>query len=259
MSDIGKEASKHTFDDDLDSLITEIGTQGLEDDVRPESPITSATLISQAVGQYLASRAAQFDAILFDVGGVMLTNGWDHIERAAVMQHFSLDTSDFEARHPEPYDALERDTISLSAYLDATVFYQPRSFTEDDFIEAMKAQSQPIPSNAIGVLAEIAASKIWLVGVLNNECRQLHEYRMEKYAIGHHLDVQLSSCYLALRKPEPAIYKRAIDILGRPAERVIFIDDRANNTAAAATAGMHAIQFQGEDQLRHQLQQLGIL
>ena len=203
--------------------------------------------------------STQFDVVLFDVGGVLLTNGWDHNERAAIFQQFSLDKAAFEARHPDPYDAWERDTISPSDYLKATVFYEPRPFTEEQFIEAMKVLSVPIPDNAISVLEEIAASGKFMVGVLNNESRLLHEYRMKKYGIGQHLDLQLSSCYLGMRKPDADIYRRAIDILGRPASRIVFIDDRKGNADAAAAAGMTAIQFLGEVKLRHDLQQLGIL
>ncbi len=200
-----------------------------------------------------------YDAVLFDVGGVLLTNGWDHNERAELFAEFHLDKATFEARHPAPYDALERDTISMSEYLKATIFYEPRSFTEADFIEAMKLVSVPIPSNAIGILGEISASDSYLVGVLNNESRLLHEYRMEKYNLAQYLDVQLSSCYLGMRKPETEIYRRAIDIVGRPAGRIVFIDDRKGNCDAAAATGMRAIPFLGEEKLRSDLQQLGIL
>jgi putative hydrolase of the HAD superfamily len=203
--------------------------------------------------------STRWDAVLFDVGGVLLTNGWDHNERAALFAQFHLDKAQFEARHPEPYDALERDRISMDEYLDATVFYEPRPFTRDEFIEAMKAVSVPIPSNAIGILGEIAASDKYLVGVLNNESRLLHEYRMKKYHLAQHLDVQFSSCYLGMRKPDLDIYRRAIDILGCPGERIVFIDDRKGNADAAAEAGMHAIQFLGEEKLRFDLQQIGIL
>jgi putative hydrolase of the HAD superfamily len=201
----------------------------------------------------------KFEVVLFDVGGVLLTNGWDHVERAAVLDQFHLDRAAFEARHPDPYDALERDTITMQDYLNATIFYEPRPFTPDDFIASMKVQSKPIPSNALGVLGEIAASDSWLVGLLNNESRLLHEYRMEKFGIEKHLDIQLSSCYLGLRKPDADIYRRALDILGRPADHVLFIDDRKGNADAAAAAGMHAIQFLGEEQLRRDLKQIGIL
>ena len=203
--------------------------------------------------------STQWDAVLFDVGGVMLTNGWDHNERAELFTQFHLDKATFEARHPEPYDALERDTISMSDYLKATVFYEPRPFTEAEFIEAMKAVSVPIPSNAIGILGEIAASDKYLVGVLNNESRLLHEYRMEKYDLAQHLDIQLASCYVGMRKPDLDIYRRAVDIVGRPAGRIVFIDDRKGNCDAAAAVGIHAIQFLGEEKLRFDLQQIGIL
>jgi len=143
--------------------------------------------------------------------------------------------------------------------LNATVFYEPRSFTPDEFIETMKAQSVPIPSNAMGILSEIAAAGKWLVGLLNNESRLLHEYRMEKYGLEQYLDVQLSSCYLGMRKPDADIYRRAIDIVGKPANRILFIDDRAGNTEAARNAGMNAIQFLGEDRLRAQFKELEIL
>jgi putative hydrolase of the HAD superfamily len=200
-----------------------------------------------------------YDAVLFDVGGVLLTNGWDHNERAVLFEQFHLDKATFEARHPKPYDALERDTISMSDYLKATIFYEPRSFTEAEFIEAMKLVSVPIRSNAIGILGEIAASDSYLVGVLNNESRLLHEYRMEKYNLAQYLDVQLSSCYLGMRKPDADIYRRAVDIVGRPAGRIVFIDDRKGNCDAAAATGMQAIQFLGEEKLRSDLQQIGIL
>jgi putative hydrolase of the HAD superfamily len=202
---------------------------------------------------------SQFDVILFDVGGVMLTNGWDHNERAVVLKQFGLDRETFESRHAKPYDAWERDSISAEEYLNASVFYEPRSFTSNEFIAAMKAQSVPIPSNAMGILKEVAAAGRWLVGLLNNESRLLHEYRMEKYGLEQYLDVQLSSCYLGMRKPDADIYSRAIDIAGKPANRILFIDDRAGNAEAARSAGMQAIQFLGEDQLRAQFKELEIL
>jgi putative hydrolase of the HAD superfamily len=210
----------------------------------------------------MPAAGSQIDVILFDVGGVMLTNGWDHNERAAVLDQFGIvgdARARLEAGHAAPYDALERDLITMDEFLQAAIFTEPRSFTPGEFLEAMKAQSKVIPDNAISVLTEISAAKKFLVGVLNNESRLLHEYRMKKFGIGQHLDIQFSSPYVALRKPEAAIYKRAIDILGCPADRIVFIDDRKGNADAAAASGMRAIQFLGEEQLRHDLKQLDVL
>src|SRR5271165_4250971 len=99
-----------------------------------------------------------FDVILFDVGGVLLTNGWDHVERAIVLDQFHLDRGEFEARHPQPYDAWERDATTVKEYLDATVFYEPRGFSQQEFLDAICAQSKLLPDGGLGILRELAAS-----------------------------------------------------------------------------------------------------
>ena len=200
-----------------------------------------------------------FDVILFDVGGVLLTNGWDHNERAQVLELFHLNVAEFEARHAKPYAAWEIGAISAESYLDATVFYEPRSFSRDDFFAAICAQSKPLPDGALGILEELAAANKCLLGTLNNEARETNEYRFDHFGLRKLFKVALSSCYLGLRKPEPIIYKTALDILCRPAEKVLFIDDREGNVAGAEAAGMKAIQFVGAGALRGELVSLGVI
>ena len=199
-----------------------------------------------------------FDVILFDIGGVLLTNGWDHCERAAVLDHFQLDKAEFERRHATANDPWERDLISARAYLDETVFYEPRSFAYDDFLEAIFAQSVELPNGALGILRELAASGRCMVGCLNNEAREPNEHRFGKFDLRRHFDVALSSCYIGLRKPKPEMYRRALDIVGKPADRILFIDDRPENAAAAAAAGMKTIWFKGADNLRRDLEYLTV-
>ncbi|MGA8670477.1 MAG: HAD-IA family hydrolase [Terracidiphilus sp.] len=199
-----------------------------------------------------------FDAILFDVGGVLLTNGWDHCERAIVLDQFRLDLAEFEARHSGPNDAWERDLITAKEYLDETLFYEPRDFSHREFLDAIFAQSKLLPDGGLGILQELAASHKCMLGVLNNEAREPNEYRFKTFGIRDHLKVAFSSCYLGLRKPGSAIYLRALDILGTPPQRVLFIDDRAENAAAAEAVGMRAIRFEGAAKLMGQLGELGV-
>ena len=199
-----------------------------------------------------------FDVILFDVGGVLLTNGWDHRERAAVLDQFHLDRAEFERRHPDANDAWERDAINAAQYLDATVFYEPRSFSKDEFMSAIFAQSNALPNGALGILRELSASHKYMLGVLNNEAREPNEYRFQNFGLREQVDVAFSSCYMGLRKPGEAIYRRALDILGTPGQRTLFIDDRTENAAAAASAGMQAICFTGADTLRSKLETLEV-
>ena len=197
-----------------------------------------------------------FDVILFDVGGVLLTNGWDHAERAAAVERFQLDAASFEASHLAAVDAWERGEITLDAYLYAAVFNQPRDFSREDFFAFMLAQSKLLPGGALGILAELAASNPCMLGCLNNEARETNDYRFDKFGLRRYFKVSLSSCYIGLRKPEPAMYRRALDILGVPPQRVLFIDDREENVAGAAAAGIHAFRFTGESALRSELEKL---
>ena len=200
-----------------------------------------------------------FDVVLFDVGGVLLTNGWDTRERALAIERFHLDMPGFEARHHAAYPAWERGAILVNAYLDATVFTEPRSFSHDEFFAFMLAQSKVLPDSGLGTLEELAASNKCMIGALNNEARETNKYRFETFGLFQYFKVALSSCYLGLRKPDAAIYQTSLDILGRPAERILFIDDRIENVTGAINAGMKAIQFVGEEKLRNDLASLGAL
>lgn len=200
-----------------------------------------------------------FDAILFDVGGVLLTNSWDTRERAAAVANFRLDAADFEARHLATYEAWERGEISGKAYLNAVVFHEPRSFPRGEFFAFLLAQSQLLPGGALPILEELFASNRYLLGALNNEARETNAHRFSRFGLRRYFKVAFSSCYVGLRKPEPAMYRRAIDILGCPPQRILFIDDREENVAGAAAAGIKAIRFTGAEALRAELKNLRVL
>jgi putative hydrolase of the HAD superfamily len=195
-----------------------------------------------------------FDVILFDVGGVLLTNGWDHGERAAAARQFGLDLAPFEARHATVVDPWEKGDIDWVAYADAAIFNEPRPFSRDEFFAFILTQSKILPDGALGTLAELAASKNFMLGCLNNEARETNDYRFATFGLRQYFKVAFSSCYVGLRKPHVEIYRRAIDILGTPPERILFIDDRQENVDGALQAGMRGLQFEGEQQLRKQLQ-----
>jgi putative hydrolase of the HAD superfamily len=175
------------------------------------------------------------------------------------VEQFHLDPAPFEVRHDSVVDAWERGAISLNAYLDAAVFCEPRPFSREDFFAFMLSQSQLLPGGAMGVLGELAASNRCMLATLNNEARETNDYRFARFELRRYFKVALSSCYMGLRKPEPAMYRRALDIFGAPAARVLFIDDREENVAAAAASGMETIRFEGEGALRVRLKGLGVL
>jgi putative hydrolase of the HAD superfamily len=201
--------------------------------------------------------------ILWDVGGVLLTNGWDRRQREAVLPRFGLDgreaEAEFERRHAEANDAWEKDEMSVDEYLRHTVFYEPRAFSQADFLEAIRGESQVLEDSAVGILRQISASEEYVLATVNNESRALNEYRLAQFDLLDEFDGFFSSCYLGLRKPDRRIYQIALDVLQRDPEETVFIDDRAENVAAAATLGMHGIRYEGSARLAEELARLGVV
>lgn len=196
-------------------------------------------------------------ALFFDIGGVLLTNGWDRSERAAAAEKFKLDWKEFEDRHELVLHAFEVGEMSLDEYLDRVIFYCPRAFSREEFAGYIRAQSQEIPGT-MDVLRRLAATKTYLLCTLNNESRDMNAYRIEKFGLRRYFDAFLSSCYLGIRKPDAGIYQRALDITQRKGEECVFIDDRALNLECARELGMRTIQFKDAAQLERELKGLNI-
>ncbi len=196
-------------------------------------------------------------AIFWDVGGVLLTNAWDHQERAKALENFHLDADEFHSRHELIVSPFERGKITLDQYLDQTIFYTPRPFTREAFREYLFSLSQPFPE-VLRFAQSLTDSGKYLMGTINNESRELNLYRIDTFAMRKIFRLFISSCFVGLRKPESGIYGLALDVVQIPAQECCFIDDRALNLESAAQMGMHTIQMQGLDQLRSELAKLGV-
>ena len=200
---------------------------------------------------------SEIHAIFWDVGGVLLTNAWDHTERVAALEHFRLDEEEFHSRHEMVVSSFERGKISLDEYLDRTVFYRNRPFTREQFRDYMFSLSQPMPE-VLAFARALAASGKYFMGTINNESRELNLHRIETYSLREVFRLFVSSCFVGLRKPESGIYRLAIETTQFNPQECCFIDDRALNLECAATLGMHTIQMQTLDQLRNDLAKLGV-
>jgi len=198
---------------------------------------------------------AEIRALFWDVGGVLLSNAWDHVERDLAIAHFQLDKPEFEARHQELVPAFEEGRLSLDDYLERTVFYQPRAFTREEFNRFMFSLSKP----KTGVL-EIARglSSGCFMAILNNESRELNQYRIETFGLADCFELFVSSCFVGIRKPDERIYRLALDLVQRTAEECCFIDDRPGNVEVAVRVGMQSVLMKDPAQLRRDLQGLGV-
>ena len=207
----------------------------------------------QAMGNLLP----QLTAIFWDIGGVLLTNAWDREQRQRALEHFKLDEDEFSDRHEMVVSSFERGKITLDEYLQRTIFYRKRYFAPADFRDYMFSLSQPFPK-VLELARGLAKNAKYLMCTINNESKELNEYRIRKFGLREIFSLFLSSCYVGLRKPEEGIYRLALDVTQKMPEECCFLDDRSLNLEAAGRLRMRTIRMESAEQLRGELQKLGI-
>jgi putative hydrolase of the HAD superfamily len=199
-------------------------------------------------------------AVFWDLGGVLLSNGWDREQRAAAVARFGLDAGEFEDRHREMAASLETGRCTLDDYLRATVFHAPRDFTPAEFRSFVLAQSTAFEP-CLEVLDALASAGRYLLCTINNESRELNEYRIAHFGLQRRFTAFFSSSFLGVMKPDPRIYRAALEITQRAPGEAVFVDDREQNLEPARALGMHTLHFQGErgpEALREGLATLGV-
>lgn len=199
--------------------------------------------------------ASIYTTLFLDVGGVMLTNGWDHHMREHAAQKFGLDYAEMNSRHALTFDNYEIGKITLDEYLDRVVFYEPRQFSHEEFKEFMFDQSQPFP-DIIQMIREFKSRYSLRTVVVSNEGRELMVQRIKRFQMKEFIDFFVCSGFVGLRKPDKDIYRMALEMAQVNPKEVIYIDDRAMLVEIGSELGMQAIHHTGLEQTKALLNKL---
>ncbi len=197
-------------------------------------------------------------ALFLDVGGVLLTNGWDRSMRRQAAKTFNLDMEDMDDRHHLTFDTYELGKLSLDEYLDRMVFYKDRSFSRDEFREFMFAQSKPFPQ-MLDLVRNLRKAYHLKVAVVSNEGRELTVYRIQKFGLAEIADFFIASAFVHFRKPDADIYRLALDVAQVPIDQVVYIEDRLMFVEVAQGLGIRAIQHTSFESTRASLASLGLV
>jgi putative hydrolase of the HAD superfamily len=184
--------------------------------------------------------AAAITCLFLDVGGVLLTDGWSHGASKLAARTFGLNSDELKIRHNQALDAYELGKFTISEYLSQVVFYKKRPFTPAQFRKFMFAQSKPFPK-----MIELARRLKTIYGlkilVVNNEGHGLNEYRIRKFHLDGLVDSFISSCVVHLRKPDPDIFRMALETAQVPPGRVVYIDNTPMFVQIAKGLGIRSI------------------
>jgi putative hydrolase of the HAD superfamily len=196
-------------------------------------------------------------ALFVDIGGVLLTNGWDNQARKRAAKIFGLDLDEMEDRHHLTFDTYEEGKLTLDEYLSRVVFYRKRSFTRAQFRKFMFAQSKPFPE-MIELIRRLKSKHGLKIAVVSNEGRELNTHRIQTFKLGSFVDFFISSCFVHFRKPDVDIFRMALDIAQVPVSRVVYIDDRAMFVQIAKSLGIHGIHHTDYKSTRARLASFGL-
>jgi len=169
-------------------------------------------------------KATAITCLFLDIGGVLLTDGWDRHARKRAAMTFKLEVAAMEERHHLTFETYEEGKLTLEEYLGLVVFYQKRPFTRAQFREFMFAQSKPHPK-MIALAAKLKVRHGLKIVVVSNEARELNAYRIRKFKLDGFVDAFVSSCFVHVRKPDAEIFRLALDIAQVPANQVIYIEN----------------------------------
>jgi putative hydrolase of the HAD superfamily len=178
--------------------------------------------------------------LFLDIGGVLLTNGWDHRMQQRAAEKFGLDYDEMIERHRLTFDPYENGKISLDEYLARVVFWSPRPFSPEDFKRFMFEQSRPFPE-MIQLMRDLKGRHGLKIAAVSNEGRELTVHRIETFRLASFIDLFVCSCFVHFRKPDPDMYRISLDIAAVKPEEVVYIDDRPMFVEVAQGLGIRSL------------------
>jgi putative hydrolase of the HAD superfamily len=195
--------------------------------------------------------------LFVDVGGVLLTNGWDHLARKRAAKHFKLNWPEMDERHRLVFETHEEGKLSFQEYLGWVVFHEKRPFTRSQFRDFMFAQSKPFP-RMLELVAQLKTQHGLKIVVISNESREVNAYRIRTFKLDRLVDTFISSCFVQMRKPDIAIFRLALDLAQTAPEQAVFIDNTPMFVQITGGLGMRSILHVDYESTHAQLTSLGL-
>lgn len=202
-------------------------------------------------------RRTPMTCLFVDIGGVLLTDGWDHHARRRAAKRFKLAWVEMEDRHQLNFATYEEGKLTLAEYLDRVVFYQKRPFTRTQFRRFMFAQSKPYPQ-MIELVRRLKSKNGLKIAVVSNEARELNAHRIRKFKLDAFVDFFVSSCFVHLRKPDAEIFRLALNIAQTPVRQIVYLENTPLFVRVAEGLGIRSVLHTDYTSTRAKLASFGL-
>jgi putative hydrolase of the HAD superfamily len=196
--------------------------------------------------------------LFLDIGGVLLTDGWQTDSRKLASDYFKLEWDEMELRHHLNFDTYEEGKMSIEEYLGRVVFYKDRAFTLSQFKDFMFERSKPC-DEMIQLFQRLKLKYKLKIVAVSNEARELNDYRIHHFKLNQFIDCFVSSCFVNLRKPDQDIFKFALDIAQVPLNEIIYVENTAMFIEVANKMGIQGILHTDYQTTRKKIASFGLL
>jgi putative hydrolase of the HAD superfamily len=181
--------------------------------------------------------------VLFDYGGVLCypqsAHDRDRLARAAGGPAAGFDAAYWHYRLD--YD---RAVLDTTAYWQQVAAWLGTRFTGPQIAELSRLDTESwlhLQPASVDLAAGLAAAGHRLA-VLSNAPEDV-ALAVPALPVAVYFEHLLFSCFLKTAKPEADCFRAALGVLGAGPSEVVFLDDRADNVAAAAALGIRSLQF----------------
>lgn len=191
------------------------------------------------------SAGPRIDALLFDLGGVVMAIDWDRaFARWAAHSGASVEILRERYRFEEAYERHERGEIGEREYYAALRDLLAIDLTDQAWAEGWGAIFVEAIEPTVEAIAQVK-DRIPVYAFSNSNAAH-HAVWSRRFApaLAHFRKVFVSSD-LGLRKPERAAFEAIAREIGVPSQHILFFDDTRENVEGARAAGLHAVHVRG--------------
>jgi putative hydrolase of the HAD superfamily len=200
------------------------------------------------------NRLIAIEAVLFDFNGVLTTSPFAHM--AALGTDSGVDGQVVLDLMLGPYDEdtdhawhrFERGELSAAEYGADLFARAAEAKLELDFSSLGNMMSRLEVHDVVIERIRRLRADGYRTGLVTNNVKEASSQWRELVPVDELFEVIVDSSEVGMRKPNPAIFRHALELLGGVApERAVFLDDASGNVVGARAAGLHAILVDAAD------------
>jgi 2-haloacid dehalogenase len=209
------------------------------------------------VNSHTGGRPQPIEAVVFDVGGVLLDWNPRHLYRKLMADEGEMEWFLEEVCSPAWHAPHDRGVSTAASCAELASRYPEYS----ELIWAWSSRSEEmiggVDTGTVEVLRELKETGLPCYALTNMEA-ETYPLRLQRFSFLGWFDGTVVSGREGVSKPDPVIFTRLLDRFGLTAKTTLMIDDTEENLDTAGKLGMRTVQFRSSHELRTQLKSAGL-